>query len=186
MYDFDGAADHLQSLQHYESDPEAGGVLPALLLGGLFLYFIYLIVWYVIKSWSNPDVVDENLSKNRLALAYISLSAQMLRKEVADVREKTKYIQSYIHNHFPNQIDSLSYDLNIAIHDSVPAVKTALWIKTHLNHKDWLQVLYFLAGLAFVDGRFNTKELTFLRDLQSQLELSPKEYDQVIAMYTQR
>jgi len=36
MSDFDGAADHLQSLQHYESDPEVGGVLPALLLGGLF------------------------------------------------------------------------------------------------------------------------------------------------------
>jgi DnaJ like chaperone protein len=61
------------------------------------------------------------------------------------------------------------------------------WLRRKLPHrKQRLQIMYFLAGLSTVDGSMNKREIELLKDINTLLELSPKDFDSIIAMYTQK
>lgn len=170
--------------EHSQNEPIIALLLVILLLGG-----IVALAYFLARRWSSGGYEfrkSSRFSKDKLAHAYAYLSADMLKRDVVDVLEKSKYVHSYIHRYFPDSFDDFSLFFRHVMSDSVSPVKVTVWIKTHLNHKDRLQVMYFLAGMAFVDGSINQREMTLLRYLQQQLSIKPKEFDQIIAMYTQR
>jgi len=159
------------------------------LLGAGSLVAIGILFYFLSKKWSEGVFSFGKFNRfrqDKLAQAYVYLGADMLRRDVVDVKDKTKYVHSYIHTYFPDSFDDFRMFFDYVLKNPISPMQISVWIKTHLSEKDRLQVMYFLAGMAFIDGSVNRNEMQLLRYLQHQLGISPKEFDQVIAMYTQR
>ncbi len=130
---------------------------------------------------------DEGYSHDPLLEAYISIGALMVRKDRASYREKILYLNSYFSKHFPDS----HYDFGRSFTESL---KNPLRTKTISNRlrrklpqkKQRLQVMYFLAGLATVDGSMNKREIDLLKQVNTLLKLSTKDFDTIIAIYTQK
>ena len=60
------------------------------------------------------------------------------------------------------------------------------WLNIHLSPEERINVLYFLAGVAAIDGMINGREQKLIRIACEKLQLTQKDFDSVIATYTQR
>lgn len=180
--------DYYTSAQERAQQEKEDEVTGFLIGAGVFI-LTALLVWFVMKKWSSGALSFGKRSRfnaDKLAQAYIYLSADMLRRDVVDVKDKTNYVHSYIQQHFPDSFEDFRLFFDHVLKHPISPIQISVWIKTHLGQKDKMQVMYFLAGMAFIDGSVNRREMQLLRYLQNQLEISPKEFDQVIAMYTQQ
>ncbi len=146
-----------------------------------------LIAWIFVRKWSALAFGKYGrFTQNRHIQVYLYLSSEMIRRDIIDVQDKTKYVHSYILKHFPDSKNNFEESLRYALKNPIDPRKIAVWMRTHLKEGDRMQIMYFLAGIAFIDGSVNKREMNLLRFLQSQLEISPKGFDQVIAMHTQK
>lgn len=126
-------------------------------------------------------------SKDRLLEAYISLSALMIRKDRTDYNEKLRYLNNYFAKHFPRSHYNFGDSFIASLKNPIYIKDLSKWLRKRLPHReDRLQILYFLAGIATVDGSLNRKEIDLLRDMNELLELSPKDFESIISMYNQR
>lgn len=130
---------------------------------------------------------EEGPRHDPLLEAYISIGALMVRKDTASYGEKILYLNNYFSKHFPET----HYDFGRSFTESLKnPVKTKVimkWMSRRLPQRaQRLQVMYFLAGLATVDGSMNKREIELLKEMNGLLELSPKDFDSIIAMYTQK
>lgn len=131
--------------------------------------------------------IEEGYSNDPLLEAYISLGALMVRKDRASYREKILYLNSYFSKHFPHS----HYDFGRSFTESLknplrPKVVSNRLRRKLPQQKQRLQVMYFLAGLATVDGSMNTREILLLKEINDFLKLSTKDFDSIIAIYTQQ
>lgn len=123
-------------------------------------------------------------SRDHLMEAYICLGARIIRGDRKDSGEKIVYMNNYFQKHFPNSLYDFSDSLSHSLRYPVNLRTVSTWLKIHLPlKKDKLQVMYFLTGLAMLDGRFTREELKTLKETSEFLGLSPKEFDSIIAMY---
>lgn len=124
---------------------------------------------------------------DRLLEAYISLGALMVRKDTASYGEKVLYLNSYFAKNFPNTHYDFGRSFTESIKNPVYPKVITTWLRRRLPHrKQRLQIMYFLAGLSTVDGSMNKREIELLKEMNVLLELSPKDFDSIIAMYTQK
>lgn len=173
--------------------------MPVLLFFGS-IFLIYAIVRISINYkygnlWYDGFFENENSytfdqdagSRDRLLEAYISLSALMVRKDRSDFSEKLKYLNSYFAKHFPKTHYDFGSSFITSLRNPVSTKPLSSWLRKRLpTREERLQILYFLAGIATVDGSMNEKEIDLLRQMNTYLELSPKDFESIIAMYTQR
>lgn len=168
------------------------------LLIPLFLFF--LIYGYRIYSnvkndreWHEGVFLKENRYEQNepeydpLLEAYISLGALMVRKDTSSYGEKILYLNNYFSKNFPNT----HYDFGRSFTDSLKNPIRPKALSRYLNRKlpdraDRIQIMYFLAGLSTVDGSMNQREVELLKEVNAILMLSPKDFESVIAMYTQK
>lgn len=172
---------------HDYGNSEKVGDGTGFLIGAFAIIAVVILAWLLMKRWSSTSFgKNRRFSKNKYFLAYIYLSSEMILRDVVDVRDKTGFVHSYLSRIFPDSKKDLEESLRYALDNPIPPKKIAVWIHTHLDEDDRIQVMYFLAGIAFIDGSLNSRERNLLRFLQNQLEISPKAFDQIIAMHTQQ
>jgi DnaJ like chaperone protein len=59
------------------------------------------------------------------------------------------------------------------------------WLKVNLHsNSQRSQLIYFLAGISTVDGSINPHEKRFLENIAFELDISQKDFDSIMAMYT--
>ena len=139
------------------------------------------------KKWTS-GVFSSNqaYSEDALLQAYIRLGALMLRQDTSDLKGKLGYLHRYFEQHFENSYaKDLSTSLNGAFHNPVELKAITPWLKTNLRSTSQRsQLLYFLAGLSAVDGSINPREKRYLLQLAEELDITRKDFDSIMAMYT--
>lgn len=155
-----------------------------------FLPFIIGIPYYFYKKHladlQSPYSFDVNkkLNKDNLLNAYICLSALLIKSDPREAREKISYLNKYFKSHFPSEHLGFREVLNDAYQEDIDFNQLINWLKAKLPaHKDRVQIIYFLVGLAFIDGAINRKELKVMSNLADLLNVTPKEFESILGMY---
>lgn len=139
------------------------------------------------KGLFERDQPESEYSADPLLEAYIDIGALMIRKDKSAYREKILYLNSYFSRNFPDS----HYDFGRSFTDSLKNPISTKTLARRLNRKlpersKRLQILYFLAGLASVDGSMSQREVELLKEMNVLLNLSAEDIESVIAMYKQQ
>ncbi|NRA13039.1 MAG: DnaJ domain-containing protein [Crocinitomicaceae bacterium] len=95
-------------------------------------------------------------------------------------------MNSYFHRYFPDHNVNFHEIMTDALKKTIDVKLACSWLNKYLRPKQRLQVIYFLAGLSVVNGGMDRREIALLRQMSNLLELTPKEFDSIIAIYNQR
>lgn len=137
------------------------------------------------KSWrkgifpSTLKPTDDNFLE-----AYLALGAKLILINYAESKGKTTYLNNYFNRYFKfsnyNFGDSLLFSLKYPIQTK----SVTDWLKVHYtDESSRSQIVYFLTGLTLVTGSINKRELAFLMEINSQLDLHTENLKQIIAIY---
>jgi len=161
-----------------------------------FLVFIVALIIFMIYSncrykksqvkWKS-GVFDQKqpFSEDSLLQAYIRLGGLMLRKDREDLKGKMAYLRRYFDQHFSDSMTDLMFAMKASYQHPVDLPSIGSWLKKNLRSvSQRSQLLYFLAGLSTVDGSMNPKEKQYLKQLADLLDLSKKDFDSIMAMYS--
>ncbi len=168
----------------------------------IFIILFFLAIFFgsrIISNLRNDREWNEGLFENEnhyqdedhlydpLLEAYISLGALMVSKDTSSYREKILYLNSYFSQNFPKTHYDFGRSFTEALKNPVKPSVSSKWLRRKLpQQKQRIQVMYFLAGLSNVDGSMNTREIQLLKEMNTLLELTPKDFESIIAMYTQK
>lgn len=171
---------------------EPASAMPSWLVATLFgVPFIGGIIFYSYKtrharSW-RKGVFPLKLkpTEDNFLEAYLALGAKLILLNYAESKGKTSFINQYFNRYFKfsnyNFGDSLLFSLNYPIQ-----TKTITdWMKIHLvDEGSRSQVIYFLIGLVLVTGQMNQRELSFIKQINADLNLPSENVHRIIAIYT--
>lgn len=165
------------------------GTLILFFLGGIMISpIVYLIVqnillnrWKrgVFPSWYKSDT-------DNILRAYICLSGVILCADRESSKEKLAYMHVYFRDYFEDEVLDLPASLKFAYDHPIQLKSIAKWMRIKFSHRQRTQVMYFLTGLAYVDGFMNSRETKVMQELKELLQISDKEYQSIIGMYEQK
>ena len=156
--------------------------LPAL---AIIISYIYNHI-YIRSVIARKFALKSRFNQDNLLVAYIVLSAKLIKKDNIDSGEKILYMKSYFSRYFNDQYFDFGDVLSTAIKNEFPLIRIGKWLSYNLNTSDRLQVMYFLTGLTLVDGKIMKGEYNLLNELSVLIEISPKEFQSIIGMYKQQ
>lgn len=147
----------------------------------VFFYGLYRLINAVL--WINGIVpINMKFNQTNLFEVYLSLGIVMIRCERRQLLDKRKHLQEYVAEHFPKS--SVQFGKSYRVSYDMPSIKirsACRWINKNIPDNGYKsQLLYFLAGVAFVDGRINHKEEVLLQKITLLLKLKKKHLDAVI------
>ena len=127
-------------------------------------------------------------NQNNLFEVYLSLGIVMIRCEKRRLLDKRRHLQDYVAEHFPN--NKVQFGKSYRISYDMPSIKiksACKWINKHIPDEGYKsQILYFLAGVAFVDGKIIHKEEVLLQKIALYLKLDKKHLDAVIEAHKEK
>lgn len=162
-------------------------MLVILLFGIPFVGGITLYVYKTrhARSWRN-GIFPQTLkpTEDNFLEAYLALGAKLMLMNYQESKEKIQFINQYFNRYFPaatyNFGDSLLFSLKYPIRTET----ITDWMKLHLKDEgERSQIIYFLTGLALLNGRMNSSELNFLKKINADLDLNPENLTKIIAIY---
>lgn len=118
--------------------------------------------------------------------AHICLGALMIQADRKKAKEKITYMSSYFQKHFNETGINLHQIITEAFTKPINKAKVALWLNRYMKYNQKTQIVYFLAGMSVVDGGMDAREIKLLREISDLLQLTPKDFDSIIAMYQQK
>ena len=123
-------------------------------------------------------------TQDNLLEAYLSLSARMMGKEKGKRAVKVQFINRYFNRYFPmsnyNFADSLVFSMRHPI--QIPSV--CAWLNAQLpKDVERAQVLFFLAGIASLNGEIEPRERQFLERIRVELNLSTEVLNHIYSIY---
>lgn len=153
---------------------------PIVLGMGIYLYFTrHRRLW---RKGIYPASLK--FSQDNLLEAYLSLSARMMGNEKGKRGVKIQFIDRYFNRYFPmanyDFADSLVFSMRHPI--QIPSV--CGWLKVQIpKESDRAQVLFFLAGIASLNGEIDVRERLFLEIIRSELDISTEILDHIYSVY---
>lgn len=179
-------------MQFFQLVFEPASKLPTWMVLILFgVPFIGGIIFYIFKtrharSW-RKGIFPPNLkpTEDNFLEAYLALGAKLILFNYQSSKGRTQFINQYFNRYFKfanyNFGDSLLFSLKYPIQTET----VTDWLKIHLeNEGKRSQVIYFLTGLALINGNISNKELQFLKLINDELELKSENLTHIIAIYT--
>ncbi len=163
-------------------------IVMTLLILSPMLYFIGKYYWDTRnnEAWEQ-GIFPDNLkfTRDNLMEAYICLAAKLVQAHTEDAGEKLLYMNQYFRRYFADSYYNFSESLSYSYAHPIQPRTVTRWINRHLNKKELkIQMVYFLAGLAMVDGQFHPKEHRLLNSIASDLGITDKEFASIIGMYS--
>ena len=149
---------------------------------GLSIYFYFTRHLRLWKKGIYPPALK--FSEDNLLEAYLSLSVRMLGKEKGKRAIKVQFINSYFNRYFPmanyNFADSLVFSMRHPI--QIPSV--CAWLNAQLpKESERAQVLFFLAGIASLNGKIEVRERLFLEIIRQELSISAEILEHIYSVY---
>lgn len=165
--------------------------IAAWIIFSLFGIVFVLVLIYYLRAIRYDRDWDEGVFPSKLEFkqdnllkAYVRLAARLIQSDTEDVREKINYINSYFIRYFPGTAYDFRETLTHAYKHPIKLKTASFWLNKHLMAKSKrMQVMYFLVGLAFVDGSVNRREFKLLEQMNAQLQLSQRDFRSIINMY---
>lgn len=150
--------------------------------GGIFLYAYKT---RHARSW-RKGIFPQTLkpTEDNYLEAYLALGAKLILLNYQESKEKVQFINNYFNRYFTkanyNFGDSLLFSLQYPIRTQT----ITDWMKLHLKDEGTRsQIIYFLTGLALINGKVSSSELNFLKQINQDLGLDPDNLTKIIAIY---
>jgi DnaJ like chaperone protein len=137
----------------------------------LSILVCYLSIdWYKNYQWKKGNFSHSNkYSKETLYNAYLSLSASMIRSNLDENNRKFKYINNYFAKNFPDSKADFKPSFNFALRYPLKLNSICDWLNQNVQDEiAKLRIIYFLAGVAMLNGTLNREEYRLLQYLYSQ------------------
>jgi len=116
--------------------------------------------------------------------AYLALGAKLMLYNYQESKEKIQFINQYFHRYFPAATYNFGDSLLFSLKYPIKTETITDWMKMHLKDEgSRSQIIYFLTGLALINGNMNSAELNFLKKINADLELAPDNLTKIIAIY---
>lgn len=170
---------------------DEGGKVPI----GISVIFVVLVLiaitiylthdYYETKRWKQGifplklKYTPENLLK-----AYISLSANLIRRDIAENAVKSDFSINYLKKEFSNCKEDIQKALKFSIKYPIQLNTVCQWINENVKEDfNRLQIIYFLTSQSMVHGKIMPQEYRFLEYLTEQFKLEFKDLDSIVASY---
>lgn len=146
---------------------------------------LYLFKTRHAKSWRNGVFPQElKPSKENFLEAYLALGAKLILLDYQSSKGKIQFINSYFERYFKSANYNFGDSLVFSLRYPIKSGTVTDWIKKQLiTEGERSQIIYFLAGLAMVNGSLHRNELRFLQIINLELELLPENVSRIIAIY---
>jgi DnaJ like chaperone protein len=167
--------------------------LPLIFQIAFFIPFV-IIAWFVYRAYKKYNrkclnngvfIKDLKASQDTIIEAYICLAVIMIQRERIASKEKMHFIQKHISKYFPGNSFDVYNKIKMYYKENIVISSVTDWF--NLNSKDDFKksnLLYFLAGIAAVDGEIKANELDFLKELTRLFNLSESELESVLHSYS--
>lgn len=169
-----------------EGDKDSIGVfviLVVLVIVGVAIYLTH--DYFETKRWKQGifplklKYTPENLLK-----AYISLSANLIRRDIAENAVKSEFSINYLKKEFSNCKEDVQKALKFSIKYPIQLNTVCVWINENVKEDfNRLQIIYFLTSQSMVNGKVMPQEYRFLEYLTDQFKLDFKDLDSIIASF---
>lgn len=174
-------------LLNFEPVAELPNWLVILLFGVPFVGGLTLYIYKTrhARSWRKgifPPTLKP--TEDNYLEAYLALGAKLMLINYQESKEKIQFINHYFNRYFTkanyNFGDSLLFSLKYPIRTQT----ITDWMKGHLQEEGARsQIIYFLTGLALINGKVTSSELAFLKQINQDLGLNPENLTEIIAIY---
>jgi DnaJ like chaperone protein len=151
-----------------------------------FFLTVVLIYQRIQASKWKKGLFPQNLkyTSDNLLKAYISLSGLLIRINPEESNSKFYYSVGYFNKKFPNSDLDFKFLLRFSLRYPIKSNMVCNWINVHLTKDVYkLQIIYFLTGLAMVDGSIKGVEYKLLVNLVHRLGLKYSDFQSIVAMY---
>jgi len=150
--------------------------------GGLILYFYKT---RHARLWRNGIYPPKlKLTEDNLLEAYLALGSLLILLDYQSSKDKTRFINDYFNRYFRNATYNFGDSLLFSMHHPMQIDSVSSWLNVHLKTEgERSQVIYFLTGLAMLDGRISRRELQFLEIMNRKLELPQSNLERIISIF---
>lgn len=137
------------------------------------------------KSWRKgvfpPDLKP---TQDNFLEAYLALGAKLILVDYQGSKGKTQFINAYFNRYFKFANYNFGDSLVFSLRHPIAIYSVTDWLKKHLfTEGERTQIVYFLTGLAMVNGSLNRKELSLLQEINSELDLPSSTIPRIIAIF---
>ena len=153
------------------------------LVGGLGLFFYktrHARLWR--KGIYPPKL---KLTEDNLLEAYLSLGSLLILIDYSSSKEKTQFINGYFNQYFKDSNYNFGDSLLFSMRHPMKIESVCTWLLNNLKTEgERAQVIYFLTGLATLDGKLSDRERQFLQSISDQLKLDKEHLLRIIGIYS--
>ncbi|MDR0802560.1 DnaJ domain-containing protein [Fluviicola sp.] len=175
------------SLLYFEPITKLPNWLVILLFGAPFFGGMALYIYKTrhARSW-RKGIFPPGLkpTEDNYLEAYLALGAKLILLDYRESKGKIQFINHYFNRYFTSANYNFGDSLLFSLKYPIQTKTITNWMKMHLKDEGARsQIIYFLTGLALIKGKMNSHELTFLKQINEDLELSPENLTKIIAIY---
>lgn len=152
------------------------------LIIGLSIYFYFTRH----KRLWRRGIYPQNLkfTQDNLLEAYLSLSALMLKNDKRKRGIQIQFINRYFNRYFPMANYDFGDSLVFSMHHPIQLPSVCAWInKQQPKDSERAQVLFFLAGIASLNGKIEGRERMFLDLVRLELSISKEIMDHIYSVH---
>lgn len=148
---------------------------------------VYVLFFSAMGSWRR-GIFPKKLPYNRENLfdAYIILGIQMMRQDLSDFKEQGGYLRSYLTNKFRSGQNHSNSHIMSLIRLDVSLESTLTWLQKKMPEAERIQVIDFLADLAFYDHQAHPREIAMINRVADILEVDRQQVTAILSIRFQR
>lgn len=146
---------------------------------------LYLYKTRHARLWRKGIYPPKNkFTQDNLLEAYLALGSLLILLDYGASKSKTLFINQYFNRYFKNANYNFGDSLLFSMRHPIQVDSVCDWFNKHLKSEgERSQVIYFLTGLAMLDGILSEKELQFLKIINDKLYLNQENLERTISIY---
>lgn len=149
---------------------------------GISIYFYFTRHRRLWKKGIYPPKLK--FSEDNLLEAYLSLSARMLVNTKGKRGIQVKFIDRYFNRYFPMANYDFGDSLVFSMKHPIQIPSVCAWLNSQLpKESERAQVLFFLAGIASLNGEIGSRERLFLERIRLELSISKAILEHIYSVY---
>ncbi len=162
------------------------GIVALLIFGpiaiGMGLYFYFTRHRRLWRKGIYPPSLK--FSQDNLLEAYLCLSARMLGNTKGKRGIKIQFIDRYFNRYFPMANYDFADSLVFSMRHPIQLSSVCSWLNMQLpKESERAQVLFFLAGIASLNGKIEVRERLFLENIRLELSISKEILEHIYSVY---
>jgi len=173
-------------ISDYIAQPSDDNGFIWLILVFFFLPVAAAIIYLIFSgtgSWQK-GVFPPRLKYNKKNLfdAYIVLGIHLMRQDVSDYKSQVTYFRTYLKNKFTHGQDHSMSHLMSLMKLGISLDSTLAWLNKKMPSDERIQIIDFLADLAFHDHQASSKEIALIKLVAKALEVDAQELSSVLSI----